>query len=104
MLYITLDEKRNLKLYKNNELLGYLSGLSSNLPVASSCFLTNYVQDEILQTMCNQPEILEDKSLEEFIEDVKGNQGKYIQNILVIQGTLSEDVMYFINNLMDTNY
>ena len=43
-------------------------------------------------------------TLEEFIEKVKDNKGKYIQNIIAIQGVINSDDIYYINNLMDTNY
>lgn len=103
MLYFIIDKEQNLKFYKNNELLAISKGVS-NLHEGGSTFLTNFVRDDVLNQICNQPEILENDTLEEFTEKVRDNQGRYIQNILVANGALTSDSMYYINNLMDTNF
>ena len=103
-LSITLDKSRNLKLYKNNELISQFDGIPGTFKNASSTFLTNFIQESVLREICNTPTILENLTLEEFITNVNNNQGRYIQNIIATQGVISSDDLYYINNLMDTNY
>lgn len=45
-----------------------------------------------------------DFTTEEYVELIKNNTGKYTENVIAIQGVIDEDDLYYINNLMDTNY
>ena len=62
------------------------------------------VPTSLLQSLCSEVADLGDLSLEEYIEKVKNNQGKYIQNIIGIQGVLNSNDLYYITNLTDTNF
>lgn len=103
LITIVLDKNKNLKLYKNNELIDSFNGVFGTFKESSSYFLTNYLQDEVLTSICENMYI-PDFTTEEYVELIKNNTGKYTENIIAIQGVIDEDDLYYINNLMDTNY
>ena len=91
------------KLYKNNELIDSFNGVFGTFKESSSYFLTNYLQDEVLTSICENVYI-PDFTTEEYVELIKNNTGKYTENVIAIQGVIDENDLYYINNLMDTNY
>lgn len=103
LLTITLDENKILKLYKNNELIDSFNGIFGTFKEASSYFLTNHLQDEVLTSIFENMHI-PDFTTEEYVELIKSNTGKYTENVITVQGVIDEDDLYYINNLMDTNY
>ena len=103
LITIVLDKNKNLKLYKNNELIDSFSGIFGTFKEASSYFLTNHLQDDVLTSICENIYV-PDTTTEEYVELIQSNIGKYTENIIAIQGVLNEDDLYYINNLMDTNY
>ena len=67
------------KMYKNNEFIADYVGSIVNPPIASELILSNYLEST---------------------EDPQ----KYVSDIIVIKGVISESELFYINNLFDTNY
>ena len=98
-----INDIYTIKMYRNNEIISELRTGLNQMQEASDSFLTNYVQDEIVENICAQYE--EDpEELAKLVEEIKSNTDKYVQDIIVLEGAITSDNLYYITNLTDTNY
>lgn len=104
LISVILDYDQNFSLYRNNELLDIYEGLSGPYKDYSQYSLTNSITDNLLTELCREVTDYGDFTFDEYVTKVKENQGRYVQNIVGITGTLNSNDLYYINNLMDTNY
>ena len=104
LLTIVLKSDLTFSLYRNNDLIDEIEGIFGTFKNASPYFLTNTVQDSVLESICEDLPDLGELTLEEYMTLVKNNQGRYVQNIIAIKGSLKKDDLYYITNLTDTNY
>lgn len=103
LLSAILDKSKNLSFYLNNQLLGQFLNIFGNYKNASPYFLTNSLQDEELIKICSSLNT-GNLTLNQYVEKIKENQGRYVENIIITEGALSTSDLFYVNCLMDTDY
>ena len=99
-IMITIAISRNgvsadLKMYKNNTLLAQEGSWMDEGLIVPDSVLSNYIQ--------NMPTYeTEDGNGQKIIKTIE--PGKYVSDIVFIEGSISEKDLFYINNLFDTNY
>lgn len=83
-------------MYKNNELIAQEEVGIGGLPIASDYSLTNYNLIATEETLASGTNIV-------YVHK-EDPEAIYVQDILVINGALTKDELYYITNLTDTNY
>lgn len=85
----------SLKMYRNNTLINSTEGIIDSAVVDPSMFiLSNYIE--------NMPTYEVEEDGEKVIKTVE--PAKYVEDIIVIKGAISEEELFYINNLMNTNF
>ena len=92
-----------LNMYHNNTLVATTQGYSSDFGNPTDTFLTNYLPTPVLTSIC-AGEYTGTKTMAEFVESIQDNTNMYVSDILVIDGAITDDDLYYITNLTDTNF
>lgn len=88
-------------LYKGTEVLASFQGMFGTFRNAKYASLTNFIQTSALKNICSNLN-LSDISLDEYVAEIEDNKGRYIKNILAVEGFLTEEELYYINILMNS--
>ena len=66
----------------------------------SQSSLKNYIQTNTLNDILSSLNLPKDVTLDEYVAEIQKNTGKYVKNILAIQGEISSEDIYYINTLI----
>lgn len=93
----------NITMNKNNEIIATSEGYSSSFGNPANTFLTNYLPNHMLSIICAD-EVNETWTLDKLIERVQEKTSIYVSDIITIEGAISDNNLYYITNLTDTNF
>lgn len=88
---------------KNNEIIATSEGYSGSFGDPTGTFLTNHLPDNILSVICAN-EVNETWTLEKLIKRIQEQTNIYVSDIIGIEGSISDNILYYITNLTDTNF
>ena len=88
-------------LYNRTTLIASFQGIFGEFRNYHHSSITNFIQYQALYDICSSLNLGNIDNLEEYVKEVEGNQGRYIKNILAVQGALTEEELYFISILMN---
>ena len=103
-LYTMTISKNKIILYRGVTEIAKFEGMLGTFRNHEYSSIENYIQASALKTICstialNLPEGV---TLDEYVAEVEENKGRYVRDLLVIDGTLSLEDIYYINILMST--
>lgn len=100
-LFTVVKTKSKIALYKNTEIIASYQGIFGTFRNYKYASLKNYIQLDMLRTICGNLD-LGDISLEEYIQEVQDNQGRYVRDILAVKGSLNSEDIFYVNTLMNS--
>ena len=103
-LFTVVVTKNKMVLYRGVKELASFKGMFGTFRNYQYASLKNYIQADALKTICSTLvlDLPEEMTLDQYVEEVEGNTGRYIKDILAIQGSLSLEDIYYINTLMNS--
>ena len=88
-------------MYKGTELITDFQGVLGDFKNPEYAFLTNFVQSEALKEICLDLNLGRLYNIDEYVEETLNNENRYVKRVLVIQGALNLEDIYYINSLLN---
>lgn len=98
-LLTVIMKDNKLTLYKDTKELTSFQGVFGTFRSYQHAFLANYIQTDALIDICSNLEL--QMPVEDYVEMVEEHQGRYIKDIVVVEGPLKPDEIYYINMLLN---
>ena len=98
-LFTVTISKSKVILYKGTEIIATFQGFLGTFKNYKYCSLKNYIQTSMLRDICGNLD-LRDVPLDDYVQEVENNQGRYIRDILAVQGCMTPEDIYYVNILM----
>ena len=101
-ILLTIIIKGNkIQMYKGTELITDFQGVLGDFKNPEYAFLTNFVQSEALKEICLDLNLGRLYNIDEYVEETLNNENRYVKRVLVIQGALNLEDIYYINSLLN---
>lgn len=98
-LFTVTISKSKVILYRGTEVIATFQGFLGTFKNYKYCSLKNYIQTSMLRNICGNLD-LRDVPLDDYVQEVENNQGRYIRDILAVQGCMTPEDVYYVNILM----
>lgn len=99
-LFTVIKTKNKISLYKETEEIASYKGMFGTFKNYRQSSLKNYIQTNTLRDILSSLNLPKDVTLDEYVAEIQKNTGKYVKNILAIQGGISSEDIYYINTLI----
>jgi protein associated with RNAse G/E len=103
VIYNPLGDTPTLSLYRNNDKVIEEIVYFGTLVEHNSAALVNYLPESVIRDLCEGKET-ESESIDDLVQKVQDNVDFYIDGLIAVSGAISEEELYYITNLSDTNF
>ena len=100
-LFTVTINKSKVTLYKGTDIIATFQGFLGTFKNYKYCSLKNCIQTSMLKNICSNLN-LKDIPLDDYVKEVEDNQGRYIRDILAVQGSMTLEDIYYVNILMNS--
>lgn len=103
IIYKPSNSNPTISIYRNNDKFLEGDAYLGTLIDPSAAPLTNYLPESTLQELCADKGT-EEVPVDELIQRIQDNVNLYVSGLIAVSGAISEEELYYITNLTDTNF